>query len=115
MPVTVDTVEVYAGDDVSWPTYTFKTGDGTRRDLVAEGWGNWHAQWRPTPESPSEVTLSVNEAVLSNGIIAISVSSIGSRAMKTNGVWDVQAERNGEVHTFLRGKTKWIQDVTRDE
>lgn len=113
MPVTVDTVEVYAGDTVDWPTYTLKTSDGTIRNLVAEGWTNWAAQWRPTPDATSDVVLDLDESRLSEGIIRITASAVDTRAMQANGVWDIQAERNGEVKTFLRGKTKWVQDVTR--
>lgn len=116
MPVTVDPVEVYAGDTVTWPTYTFKMSDKvTPRNLAAEGWTNWTVQWRPTPDSPSEVTLNFDGSRLSEGIILISASPLNTRLMKSNGVWDIQAERNGQVKTFLRGKTKWVQDVTRSE
>jgi hypothetical protein len=115
MPVTVDTVEVYAGDTITWPTYTLKTSNGVARDLVAEGWTDWAVQWRATPESPSEVTLDFDGSRLAEGILLVSASPLNTRNMQSAGVWDIQAERNGEVRTFLRGKTKWVQDVTRSE
>jgi hypothetical protein len=36
-----------------------------------------------------------------------------SRAMGSNGIWDIQAVNDEQVKTWLRGKTKWVEDVTR--
>lgn len=113
MVVDVPTVEIYSGDTVTWPTYTFKTDAGVVRDLVAEGWDDWHAQWRTTVDSGTAIELTLDVSDAANGIIGISATATESAAMGGNGVWDLQATQGDVVKTWVRGKTKWIKDVTR--
>lgn len=113
MPVQVPTVSVYAGDTVDWPTYTFRNASNQPRDLNAEGWTNWAAQWRTRPESVTALTLDVDDSKADEGIITIKASAAVTAAMEAAGVWDLQATKGGVVHTFLAGKTKYTKDVTR--
>jgi hypothetical protein len=116
MPAQVATVAVYAGDTVRWPVYTIKTSDNQPRNLVAEGWTDWEVQWRPTDDAASEITLDFDGSRLTEGMLLISANPDASRAMGSSGVWDIQSvNADGQVKTWLRGKTKWTEDVTRDE
>jgi hypothetical protein len=116
MPATVGTVAVYAGDTVQWPVYTIKTSDNQVRDLNAEGWTQWQAQWRPTDDSENEISLQFDGSRLTEGMLLISASPVATRAMGGSGVWDIQSVgTDGQVKTWLRGKTKWTEDVTRND
>jgi hypothetical protein len=112
MPVTVPAVAVYAGDTVDWPTLTFLDGNGNPRDLVAEGWTNWEAQWRTTVTSGSSIELIVDVSEANAGIINIQASATQTRSMGNAGVWDLQAINGAVVRTWAVGKTTYTQDVT---
>lgn len=111
-PTEVPDVPVYAGDTCVFPSYTFQAGTAAI-DLVAEGWTNWTATWRRGTHAEESIPLAVNTAQAASGIIGISASATQTRAMGSAGVWDLQAERPGEVRTFLMGSTTYRQDVTR--
>jgi hypothetical protein len=115
-PAEVPAVAVYAGDTCAFPSYTFQSSASppTPVDLVAEGWVGWTASWRPAPSSVDAIPLSVDLSLAAVGTIGVSASAAQTRAMGTSGVWDLQAERPGEVRTFLRGATTYLMDVTRD-
>jgi hypothetical protein len=114
MVTEVPTVNIYAGDTTVWPTYTFTDEAQQPRDLVNEGWSFWTAQWRPKADAATFIDLVVDASQASTGVVKISASSIDTALMGGNGVWDLQAISNGAVKTWVRGKTKWTEDVTRD-
>jgi hypothetical protein len=113
MVAEVPTVEIYAGDTAIWPVYTFKDDDGNPRNLVQEGWGSWEAQWRPKADSDMLINLVIDDSQANVGIIKVVAGSTKTVQMGGNGVWDLQAVNGSTVKTWVRGKTKWIQDVTR--
>lgn len=115
MPTLIEPVEIYAGDTAQWPTFTMKNSDLQPINLVAEGWTDWEAQWRPTIDSDSEMTLQVDTSRAQFGEIAITASATQTRTMGASGVWDLQAKRGAEVKTWVRGKTKYTKDVTRND
>lgn len=112
-PAEVPAVPVYAGDTCVFPSYTFRAGS-TALDLVDEGWTDWTATWRRRASSEESIPLTVDLSQAAAGTISISASAAQTRAMGDAGVWDLQAERPGEVRTFLRGSTLWLLDVSRD-
>jgi hypothetical protein len=114
MPVTVPTVEVYAGDTVDWPIYTLQNPDQSPRDLEGEGWTEWRAQWRVKEVSPVAIDLIVDASEANVGVLKIKASPEATASMNVPGVWDLQATKGDEIKTFLRGKTKYTKDVTRD-
>jgi hypothetical protein len=113
MVAQVPTVAIYAGDSALWPVYTLKTPDNAPRDLAAEGWTGWSAQWRATEDAANAVQLTVDASRANEGIILLAASPAQTATMGGPGVFDVQSERNGEVKTWLRGKTKYTKDITR--
>jgi hypothetical protein len=113
MVADVPTVTVYGGDTVDWPTYTLKDSAGNFRDLDDEGWTDWKAQWRAKPEAGDPIELTVDATAASAGMLRLSATSAQTEAMQGPGFWDLQATQGDRVQTFLRGRTKWVQDVTR--
>jgi hypothetical protein len=112
-PVQVPVVPIYAGDSVAFPVYTVKTAEGAAIDLVADGWSDWRAQWRPQADAQDSIELTVDASRANEGMILIRVAAEDTANMGGAGVWDLQATRAGLVRTWLRGKTKWTRDVTR--
>jgi hypothetical protein len=113
MATEVPVVAIYSGDTAIWPTYTFTDDSQQPRNLVAEGWGSWEAQWRPKADADTEITLVVDDSNAASGVIKISSGPVNTALMGGNGVWDLQAVNGGTVKTWVRGKTKWTEDVTR--
>jgi hypothetical protein len=113
-PQEVPVVEVYAGDTTSFNGYTFKTAGNVARDLVAEGWGTWRAQWREEPESAVAIDLIVDATDAATGTIRVSATAALTATMPRDGYWDLQALRGAsEVRTFVWGATRFMNDVTR--
>jgi len=117
--VFIDTTpyEIYAGD--AW-SQSFEFGSLTDPDdegsWVGDDlseWSDWSAQWRVTDSAMSEITLTVDATGAADGVLVLSASEAQTRAMAGNGVFDIQAA-TPRVRTFLRAKTHWKQDVTRD-
>lgn len=113
MPVQVPTVEIYAGDTGHWPVYTVQDPEGNPRELISEGWTDWKAQWRADPTATEVVELIVDASRADEGMLIIRATPDQTAAMASAGVWDLQATNGDEVKTWFRGKTKYIQDVTR--
>jgi hypothetical protein len=113
MPADVPTVKVYAGDTNLWPVYVIKDLDNNPRNLVAEGWTDWQAQWRVDDTDTNALPLVVDVSRTDEGMLMIYATPEVSRAMGSNGIWDIQAVNDEQVKTWLRGKTKWVEDVTR--
>jgi hypothetical protein len=108
----LDTVfDVYAGD--AWTQqFVLKEDESTPMDL--SGWDDWSAQWRPAASSDDSlaITLTVDATGAVDGELIISATEAQTRAMGSNGVFDIQAA-DPVVRTFIRAKTKWRLDVTR--
>lgn len=110
VPVYATKIEVYAGD--SWSqSFVFKVGD-TPEDLT--GWGSWECQWRPSEASSTAVDLTVDTSSADEGVITISATPEQTRAMGRDGLADVQAVDGADVRTFIRFRTVWRRDLTRD-
>lgn len=128
MPIFIsEPFEVYAGDQWS---QSFELGDWMTDEsgeyvLDEDGaqifvpedvsaWPEWACDWRPDPSSETEIELTVDFTGAASGIIVVAASTAATRAMRVNGKFDIQASDGPEnVKTFLVGKTKWRQDVTR--
>lgn len=110
MVTKVAAVSIYAGDDIVFPTYTFLSGEDP---LDLSTWTDWAAQWRPTLTSDTVLDLDVDTSELATGIVTVSVDAETTRTMGQSGVWDLQATLSGDVRTWLRGRTIWMNDVTR--
>lgn len=106
-------VEIYAGDDVTFPAFVIKDINGSPIDLSS--YTDWEASWRKRSNDPTELALTVLSDETNVGRIKISVDAATTRAMGASGVWDVQAtSATGGTQTFLYGTTRWREDVTRD-
>ena len=111
-PVTVPNIKVYQGDTFT-ASYVFKNKTtGVSLDLVDEGWSNWVAQWRPSGPSSEVVSFVVDDTYASDGRIIVTAPPTSTRLVK-DGVWDLQATRDSEVKTWVRGRVEGIGDVTR--
>lgn len=111
VPIYATALEVYAGDTWS-QSFIFKTGEDPE-DLT--GWDDWEAEWRVTDGAADSITLSA--AVVgdpADGTVIVTATPEQTRAMAANGVFDVQALQGATVRTFIRCKTKWRRDITRD-
>lgn len=110
-PITVPKTPIYRGDSLVL-SYVLKEGDPAAViDLVAAGWTSWRAQWRPFVSSDSFVEMTVDTSLANVGRITISASAAQTQNMG-GGVWDLQAERPGEVRTWLRSAVIFTKDVT---
>lgn len=96
---------VYAGDSLAFPVFSL-VEDGAPIDL--SGWTNWQAAWSG---GDNLVTLSVDDSRLAEGKIIIYADASVTRGMRCAGRWDVQAENNGVVRTWLTGTTEWTDDI----
>lgn len=112
VPTHSSPIDVYAGD--SWSqTFTIKKGDDPE-DLSS--WTDWECQFRTTPDSAEKIILAV--AVVGDpteGTFMVSATPQQTRAMGKSGQLDVQATQGSTVRTFIRFKTRWKLDVTRDD
>jgi hypothetical protein len=113
-PFTVPPVNVYRGDDLEFPLYVFRE-QGEVMNLA--GW-EWACQWRVTPDATEFLELAVDSAEAVEGLIRIAATEEQTVAMGRSGVWDLEGRRevdgDVEVKTFLRGRTVWSEDVTRN-
>jgi hypothetical protein len=108
-PAEVPIVLVYAGDDATIGTYTFlENGDPV--DLSA--W-TLRASWRRTLESATAETLDVDDILAATGTITVTAPAAITRDMDGNGYWDLEGELGGQIRTFVYGRTKYREDVTR--
>jgi hypothetical protein len=83
-------------------------------DLVAAGWTDWKAQWRPQLNDPRFVELTVQTENADQGVIYWTVTAEQTRKMWV-GVWDLQSINSitGEVRTWVRGAITYREDITR--
>ena len=109
-PSRVPPVQIYEGDDIDWPTYTF-TENGLPIDLSSY---TWAAQWRVTPDATDSITLTLDTGELALGKIGVSATASQTAQMTAqNGVWDLQSTKAGVVRTWVFGATVSQKDVTR--
>lgn len=109
MVTKVSTVTVYAGDTLRLE-YHLLDDQGDPADVSA--W-DFTAQWRQTVTSTDAIDLTVDTTEAATGVIIISATADQTNLMSNPGVWDLQGIDGDEVHTFLRGVTRWMKDVTR--
>lgn len=111
VPARIEAWRIYAGDDAQ-VTLTL-TVDGVPADL--SGWGEWRAAWRVRPGVGVPVELVVDVSRVSEGVVVVRVpgalSAVDGGVVRS-GVWDLQARREGETKTFVRGSVEWVGDVT---
>lgn len=111
-PIIVPDVQVYSGDSFSMK-YILKTGTPPEPiNLVAEGWESWNCQFRQAPSDTEFISLIIDLTDADEGVIIIRATP-EQTAQITSGVWDLQASREGEVRTWLRGTFNHVLDVTR--
>ena len=105
-------VEIYAGDDVTFPGFVIKDSLGSPIDLSS--YTGWAAEWRKRATDTTPLSLTVDATQANVGRLQLSADSETTRAMGASGVWDVQAtSATGDTQTFLYGTTRWREDVTR--
>ena len=103
-------IAVYAGDNLVVTPIRVRNSDNSLFDFDAEGWTNWRAQWRNRDES---VTVDFIVDYVNPGEFWLSLTPEDTRAMNGPGSWDLQADLDGVITTWLRGTTTWRNDVTR--
>lgn len=109
-PLRVPDVQLYAGD--TWEQiYRFETA-GEPADLSS--WTGWACQARKSTGSGVE-DVALDLSGLAEGVIVLALTAEQTRRMRDTWVFDVQAERDGRVRTFLRGRSSWLLDITREE
>lgn len=110
-PVGVPTLEIYRGDSFS-QSYVLKDAvTGDPRDLSAEGWSGWIAQWRPFVDSDETVDFTVDVSDVAEGRVGIALSAAQTAGLR-RGVWDLQASQGSVVRTWLSGNVDFVKDVT---
>lgn len=111
LPTMLQPWQIYAGDDTQI-TLTL-TNNGTPANLTA--WGDWQACWRPAPGQDPTIPLQVDTSQLDEGRITVhipaSLTAVDGGVIR-DGVWDLQARKDGHTKTFVRGEIEWIGDVT---
>ena len=110
LPIVLDAVGVYRGDDVIIADCTFQQPAGVAMNLSTSAWS---AQWRLKSDSENFVALQVDATQANLGRILIQANSAATSLMTARGVWDLQATLNGVVKTWVRGSTVLVKDVTR--
>ena len=111
-PIYVANTSVYSGDPVLFLNATITAGDPPETLDTLDEWTDWKAYWRYSPDSSDFVELDVAVDV-STATIVVKCSGEVSASLKSSGVWDLQAKKDGEVRTWFRGSTDWVLDVTR--
>lgn len=103
--------DTWRGED--WAVTDPATGDPI--DLVAAGWSNWRAQWRPTAGTSQVIDLEIDDSQAASGILTRKpVSAADTMSMGGPGGYDVKADdADGQSITWLTGSTTWVQDYTR--
>lgn len=96
-----------------WTITDPATGDPI--DLVAAGWSNWRAQWRPSAGSGFAIDLQIDDSQAASGILTRQpVSKADTMSMGGPGGYDVLADdADGQTFAWLTGSTTWVQDYTR--
>jgi len=110
MPTQVPAVDIYAGDTVQFPTYTFVDDQGEARNLSTY---TFTAKWRAHAAASEAIDLTVDQTNKATGVVGVSASATQTRDMAGSGVWDLQGTVGAVVETFVYGPTVWTQDVTR--
>ena len=83
-------------------------------DLVAAGFKNWRAQFRPERGSGQKVDLTVDDSRADEGRIAVSASSAKTQDMGGSGLFDLICDDGaGEPVPWVEGRLDWEQGVTR--
>lgn len=104
-PVKVPDWKLYRGD-YSELRFEFEGEDSV--PIPLDDWNNWSAAWLP-----SRGELRQLEVTAEGNAVTVAFPSEVTQGVETiNGSWDVQAENNGRVRTWLRGQTKLTKDVT---
>lgn len=109
-PITLDAVEVYAGDAVVLAAFTLK------EDTVPVDFSDWDlsCQWRKRTSAAESITLAIDTTDAATGRLVISATAEQTRAMGQSGVWDLEGAMSGTVRTFVRQNTTYVGDVTRN-
>lgn len=104
-PLEVKKLFLYAGDDVD-VTFTL-TRENSEEPIDLSEWENWEAVWN---SAGVDIPLDVNP---NNSSIVLSFSKEATRKTEgRQGVYDVQATKNGTTRTWLRGMTYTEEDIT---
>lgn len=110
-PIKIPAIKIYRGDSFS-QTYVFKNSTTNQpKNLVQEGWTNWVAQWKPEVDADIIVNFTVDASNASTGQILVSLTPQQTQVLR-RGVWDLQANQNSVVRTWLVGKVEFEKDVT---
>lgn len=109
MPTEIPAVDVYSGDNL---TLEYRFRDDVDAPMDVSGY-TFTAQWRPSTSADRSVPFTVDQTQTAVGVIVLSMTGEQTASMRGGGVFDVQGVDGATVKTFLRGSTRWVQDVTR--
>lgn len=119
-PIDVGCFSIYRGDSwVSPPVRLHETlPNGSAQPVDASGWA-FRAQLRSGREV-LDVAIDYVEVPAAGDLPAavaftLSLTPEQTRSLKGGGVWDLEGTRDGVVRTWLRGTTRLVEDVTRDD
>ncbi|MDH6181809.1 hypothetical protein M2152_001991 [Microbacteriaceae bacterium SG_E_30_P1] len=100
--------------------------DGRLRFMLREGddgplepenlseWEDWKSQWRPYPTAETFVELEVDETGAEDGYLTLHATAADTIAMGgRDGVFDIQATKDGKIRTFYSEQTVLEREVTR--
>ena len=110
-PINVPAIKIYQGDTFS-QSYVFKDKETKAvRDLVADGWGSWLAQWRPFAGSKDFVNFTIDSESADEGRIGISLTGDQTTQLR-GGVWDLQALQGTDRRTWISGTVEFVKEVS---
>lgn len=108
-PEVVPSLNIYTGDTFE-QAYRFKT-NGNSINLVEDGWSNWKCFIKSTPDSETGFEVDIDLSEASSGRIVLSIAAADTETVPA-GYFDVQAENNGVVKTWISGSVRLRKGVT---
>ena len=103
--------EVYAGDTES-VVYSFVDENGDPQDLSE--YTNWACQWqRNANTTNSRMVFDLDLTKINEGEVRIDLTPKQTRDMGGPGEFDLSVTIDGDPRTLLRGRTAWMEDISR--
>ena len=110
-PIAIPDIQIYSGDTFE-QSYTFKDTAGEVIDLVAAGYTEWKAQYRPSRDAIEYVDFAVVHTDADEGVVVIKLTHEQTSTISKPGVWDLKAKNGTKWRTFVASNVDVEKSVT---
>lgn len=108
LPAVLDPFDIYAGD--SFVKNIRFSQDGSAVDLSS--WSDWRATLENKSDSAIKEEFTVDDSLKSQGVLILTLTPEQTRKLSGKWSWDLQGQSGDFTRTWVRGSTKWTDDVT---